>query len=78
MKCDNNFDINTKNIKMMSTVKIFGYKNIDNTGPNMGCCGEYNVSLCFPCQYSIIMNLYKTTEHINLDVYQPNVCCGQN
>uniref|UniRef100_A0A6G3MDZ4 Teneurin-3 (Trinotate prediction) n=1 Tax=Henneguya salminicola TaxID=69463 RepID=A0A6G3MDZ4_HENSL len=55
----NNFDADTKDINIIATAKIFDFKNIDNTGPYGGCCGEYDEFLCFPCQYSIIMNLYK-------------------
>ncbi|KAF0989890.1 hypothetical protein HZS_2213, partial [Henneguya salminicola] len=52
-KCDQNFEIISNKINHLSTVKIFGYKNIGNTGPNHGCCGEFNLSQCVPCQYTI-------------------------
>ncbi|KAF0985469.1 hypothetical protein HZS_7229 [Henneguya salminicola] len=53
VKGEENFDIISNQINHLANVKIFGYKNVGNTGPNNGCCGEVILSQCLPCQYSI-------------------------
>ncbi|KAF0989565.1 hypothetical protein HZS_2274 [Henneguya salminicola] len=52
-KCEDNFDIISNQINVLTTVKIFGVKTIGNTGQILGCCGDSKLSECLPCQYSI-------------------------